>query len=224
VQRSYSDYDLVIVLEGWPVEVRVGLTTIDGKLTDLLFVESAAISRILSAVEPLEPWSWDGRMVRWLQAGATGKWVQPPGAAEAYRVWFQINYNLAQTQRMLAADDTVYAYAIDIRLLYMVAECIPGYFALRGLLWEGEKAAIRFFQKHDPDYLAAFMRCIQANDRLERFRHYADLARRTLEPVSGVWGNGQTAFAFDGDAQDPVVAVEVARSLWSGLVANVGSK
>ena len=166
----------------------------------------------------------DGMVRRAQSKVQAGEWVQPPGAAEAYRVWFQINYNLAQTQRMLAADDAVYSYAIDIRLLYMVAECIPGYFTLRGLLWEGEKAAIRFFQKHDPDYLAAFLRCIQANDRVERFRHYADLAGRTLEPASGVWGNSQTAFAFDGDGQDPVVAVEVARRLWSGLVANVESK
>jgi hypothetical protein len=48
LQPAYSDYDLVIVLEAWPVEVRVGYTTIDGKLTDLLFVESAAITRILA--------------------------------------------------------------------------------------------------------------------------------------------------------------------------------
>jgi hypothetical protein len=69
LQPAYSDYDLVIVLEGWPAEVRVGYTIIGSKLTDLLFVESAAITRILSAVEPLDPWSWDGRTVRWLQAG-----------------------------------------------------------------------------------------------------------------------------------------------------------
>lgn len=237
LQPAYSDYDLVIVLEGWPVEIRVGYTTIGGKLTDLLFVESAAITRILSGAEPLDPWSWDGRMVRWLQAarimfdrhGAVtraqvkvqaGEWVQPPSAAAAYRAWFQINYNLSQTRRMLAADDPVYGYAIDIRLLYMVAECIPGYFALRGLLWEGEKAAIRYFQHHDPEYLTAFTHCIHANDRVQRFRLYEDLARRTLEPVGGIWGNGQTAFAFDGDAGEPAASIEAARRLWTELVAD----
>jgi hypothetical protein len=237
LQPAYSDYDLVIVLEGWPAEVRVGYTIIGSKLTDLLFVESAAITRILSAVEPLDPWNWDGRMVRWLQAGRilfdrhgavtraqakvqAGEWVQPPNAAAAYRAWFQINYNLSQTRRMLAADDPVYGYAIDIRLLYMVAECITGYFALRGLLWEGEKAAIRYFQNHESEYLTAFTRCIHANDRVQRFRLYEDLARRTLEPVGGVWGDGQTVFAFDGDADEPAACIETARCLWTELVTD----
>ena len=31
LQPAYSDYDLVIVLEGWPAQVRVGYTTIGGQ-------------------------------------------------------------------------------------------------------------------------------------------------------------------------------------------------
>jgi hypothetical protein len=188
-------------------------------------------------LEPLDPWSWDGRAVRWLQAGRiifdrhgavaraqakvqAGEWVQPASVAAAYRAWFQINYNLSQTRRMLAAADPVYEYAIDIRLLYMVAECIPSYFVLRGLLWEGEKAAIRYFQNHDLEYLAAFTRCIHANDRVQRFRFYEELARRTLEPVGVVWEDGQTAFAFDGDAGEPAASIEAARGFWTELVAD----
>src|SRR5262249_55018374 len=116
--------------------------------------------------------------------------------------------------------DPVYKYAIDIRLLYMVAECITCYFALRGLLWEGEKAVIRYFQDHDPEYLTAFTRCIHANDRVQRFHLYEDLARRTLEPVGGVWGDGQTAFALDGDAEEPAACIKVARCLWTELVTD----
>jgi hypothetical protein len=176
-------------------------------------------------------------LVRWLQGrrimfdrhGAVtraqtkvqaGKWVQPPSAAAMYRAWFQINYNLSQTRRMLAADDPVYEYAIDVRLLYMVAECIAGYFTLRGLLWEGEKAAIRYFQDRDPEYLTTFTPCIHANDRLQRFRFYEDLARRTLEPVGGAWENGQTVFAFDGDADEPEAGIEAARRIWTELVTD----
>jgi hypothetical protein len=223
------------VLEGWPAEVRVGYTTVGGKVTDLLFIESAAIVRILSAVEPFDAWSWDGRAVRWLQAGRiifdrhgavtraqakvqAGEWVRPPSSAAAYRAWFQINYNLSQTRRMLDADDPVYRYAIDVRLLYMIAECITGYFALRGLLWEGEKAAIRYFQNHDPEYLTAFTRCVHANDRVQRFRVYQDLARRTLEPVGGIWGDSRTAFAFDGNAEEPLASIEAARRVWAELM------
>ena len=92
--------------------------------------------------------------------------------------------NLSQTRRMLAADDPVYEHAIDIRLLYMIAECIPSYFALRGLLWEGEKVAIRYLQQRDPEYLTAFTCCIHANDRVQRFRLYEELGFRARRPLT----------------------------------------
>jgi hypothetical protein len=88
-----------------------------------------------------------------------------------------------------------------------------------GCYGEGEKAAIRYFQRYDPEYLTVFTRCINANDRLQRFRVYEELARRTLEPVGGVWGDDNAAFAFDGDAEEPVDSIEAARRMWTELVA-----
>jgi hypothetical protein len=65
--------------------------------------------------------------VRWLQAGLlvydrdgaatraqakvqSGNWVAPPSVAATHRAWFQINYNLLQPRRMLAAADPVHEY------------------------------------------------------------------------------------------------------------------
>ena len=57
-----------------------------------------------------------------------------------------------------------------------------------------------------------------ANDRVQRFRLYEELARRTLDPVGGVWGDGSTAFAFDGESDELVASMDAARRLWTELV------
>jgi hypothetical protein len=64
-----SDYDLVVVLAEAPAPLRVGLATIDGRLTDLLFVTSAAVEAVAALETPVPYDSWLGRTVEWLREG-----------------------------------------------------------------------------------------------------------------------------------------------------------
>ena len=65
-----SDRDLVVVPNERSAPLPVGLTAIDHRLVDLLFVEAALIDRILAGdfrAVPTEAWS--ERVIHWLQAG-----------------------------------------------------------------------------------------------------------------------------------------------------------
>jgi hypothetical protein len=232
-QRPYADFDLFLLVGQWPPSVRVALTTIAGRLTDLLFTQPQAIARIMAAQAPLDASSWDGRLARALRSGRvlfdrTGQLATaqrhleqlPPSAVvasdvDAYRAWFRINYNRLQTRRMLDSGDPDYLLAVDARLLYMVSETFTGYFAVRGLIWDGEKAAVRYLRAHDAAFLNQFRACLGATDRQDRFRQYERLAQHALAPLGPLWDAATTVFDSDTGADAALVQ---ARQLWWRLL------
>ena len=234
----HSDYDLVVVLAERPVPVQVGLGTIGGRLADLLFVDRSTIRELLDRDGPFAPDAWIGRTARWLGVGeirfdrhgllreAQAKvrardLLHPTGDRDVYGVWFGINYNRKQTERMLGSDDPVYLEAVDLRLTYMVMQTVAGYFTVRGLLWEGEKAAVRHLRQYDPAFHAALCAFFAAGDRTERVRLYTELAQRTLEPVPAVWSDDETAFTFDSsDEPGGVSPIRAAVAWWADLTTS----
>jgi hypothetical protein len=235
-----SDYDMIVVLNEPPVPVHVALTRIEGRLTDVVFYEAAVIRRIAEgealadSVDSLE-----GKLIRWLQTGKvafdrtghmeaaqrkaqTGISLRPAGEGEIYAAWFSVNYNVEQTRRMLASPEPVYQWAVDHRLLYQLADLWGVYFRVRRLPWEGEKAAIRYFQTHDPEYLDLFQTCLAAPDRARKVQLYEQLAAMTLAPLGGLWPGGSTAvqLAISADGGLPADAVQNALAFWEGLLAD----
>lgn len=210
-----SDYDLVVMLSHMPVPLHVGLTYIDHRLTDVLFVSSIQVDAITAATAPLDGEAWVGRLARWLLAGQIvfdrtgqlrqaqakvqqGTWITPLTPIDAYGAWFGVNYNLTQTRRLLGSEDPVYLLAADLRMgLYGLSDVVFSYFRVRQLRWEGDKAAIRYLQTHDPAYWALLQRFLYAGERQHKFQLYEQLAAHTLAPVGGVWSEEITALWFD---------------------------
>ena len=119
---------------------------------------------------------------------------------------------------MLASDDPVYQQALDMRLLYSVAEVFTGYFDLRRLSWEGEKAAIRYLAANDPEYLDLFQRCLAEADRARKAQLYEQLAALATAPASGLWQDGATAFNFKPEARSQPGMLEAALHFWESLI------
>ena len=112
-----SDYDLVIVLHESAQAWYVGVTQIEQRFTDLIFVAESAIDRILVLNAPVPQEHELAPIIRWLKQGnilfdraqrlqrgqakvRKAEWVQPITDSDAYGSWFAINYNLAQARRM----------------------------------------------------------------------------------------------------------------------------
>ena len=232
-QPAWADFDLFLLVREWPPAVRVAFTSIAGRLTDLLFAQPAAIARIMAAQAPLDASSWDGRLARVLRSGRvlfdrTGQLAAaqhhlerlPPSAVvasevDAYRAWFRINYNRLQTRRMLDSGDLDYQLAVDARLLYMLSETLTGYFAVRGLIWDGEKSAMRYLRAQDSTFFDQFRACLGATDRQDRFRQYERLAQHALAPLGPLWDAATTVFDSDTGADAALVQ---ARQLWWRLL------
>ena len=231
-----NDYDLLVVLREMPVPISVALTYVDERLTDIIFTTAATIDRLVQPEEQIGEHGFDTSIVHWLHSGQvafdrtgrikqlqrkvrSGDWLKPPSDAELYPTWFGVNYNVLQTRRMLASDDPVYGTAVDVRLLYTLAEVWFAYFRMRRLQWTGEKNATRYLMQHDPDYLALFRECLAETNRERRFELYRQLAALSLAPLGGLWPEGSTAIQVEAGADAQLETIERGLHFWESLVA-----
>lgn len=232
-----SDYDLLVVLTESPASARIGLTTLEGRLADIVVATVTEMEQVLALDAPVPVESWLGVLLRWLQQGQVlfdrggrlqraqqkargGEWLLPASKRDLYQAWFHINYNLQQNRRMLASDDPVYLVALDLRLLYSLFEVWLNYFRFRGLFWEGEKKAVRFLQAHDPTFLDQFRACLDERDRTRKMQQYEALAARATAPVGGLWPDATTAFQIPDEAEVQPEQMQEVLVYWQHLMTD----
>jgi hypothetical protein len=210
-----SDYDLVIVLRDAPMPWYVGVTSIDHRFTDLLFVSPAALESITALSAPIPLSDPLTPIIRWLQTGQilfdrsarlataqhhvrSASWIAPVPDKAVYGAWFATNYNLAQARRMLSAQADLYQMTVDIRMaLHGHMDVWYSYFTIRRIADTGEKDAIRYLQAHDPDFLSEYRQFIHETDRNVKFARYEKVAALALAPVGDLWPADTTAMNED---------------------------
>src|SRR5205814_49513 len=95
------------------------------------------------------------------------------------------------------------------------------YFHLRGLPWQGSKAAMRWLEQHDPDYLMLFHSFMDAPNRADKLPIYERLVELTLAPIGQVLSNEQSAVNFaSGSAFEPAM-VERGLAFWEHLLGEL---
>jgi predicted nucleotidyltransferase len=192
----HSDYDLLLVLDPMPVPIHLIFTQIARRLTEIYVATPAAIERA-TREDPPRDGSYEATLVGWLQTGTIrfdrhGRLgaaqararhesaIRPQGERGVYSAWFNVNYNLQQTRRILQAGDPMSLISVDLRLLHTIHALWLDYFLIRRLAGRSEKDQIRYLQAHDPDYLALFQRFMAEGDRDRKMALYEQLARLTM--------------------------------------------
>jgi len=211
-----SDYDLVIIINETPKRWFVGVTTIDHRFTDLIFVSRSAVQAVLDLDFPIEQDDGLAPIVRWFRDGELlcaknglvgeaqekvkrGNWIKPTREDVAYGAWFRINYNLAQLKRMIMSADPLYQQVVDIRMVvYGTSDLWFGYFTLRNIEWSGDKTAIRYLSEHDPEFLRAFQQFADGSqNRRAKFEAYERAASLATAPMGGIWPEGATVMNLE---------------------------
>ncbi len=215
-----SDYDLVIVQRGEQgAEAQppwyVGMTQVDHRATDLVFVAASEVERLSTLTTPIGPGDGLAPIIRWIQRGhvvfdRTGlvdrarchlgskSWIEPVDDQVVHGVWFAINYNLVQTRRMLLADDALYQTTAIIRMaVYGHPDLWHGYFTLRKLPWEGDKAAVAYLSQHDPQFLEAYKQFIAEPAPAAKLLAYERAAAGVTSAWGGLWPADTTAMNVD---------------------------
>jgi hypothetical protein len=210
-----SDYDLVIVLRDAPVPWYVGVTSVDYRFTDLLFVNPTALEHIAALSTPVALNDSLTPIIRWLETGQivfdrsdrlakaqhhvrSMQWIDPVPDKDVFGAWFSTNYNLAQARRMLSAHVPLYQMTVDIRMaLHGHMDVWYSYFTIRRIVDTGEKNAIRYLLAHDPDFLSEYRQFIHEIDRNAKFARYEKVAALALAPFGGLWAADTTAMNED---------------------------
>lgn len=238
--NSVSDYDLLILVSDPPVRIFQMLTHIDGRIADVVFVETATADAFLEERQPVAAASFEGmflqkmltahivydaserlsRVQQHAQAQhQAGRLLLPTTESDLYGVWFWFNQSLIHLKRMIQADDPVYLTAVDLMLMGGLSGICRAYFQVRHLSWEGEKAALRHLQTLDPAFLSQLQACIAHADRAQKLTLYEQLVARTLAPVGTLWTHGLTA-VFLSDPPQSAPRLESALQFWQDLLGN----
>lgn len=218
--ESTSDYDLLILVNDLPVRVFQMVTSIQARVTDVVLVEVETAQQLLAHPEPPPPKSFEALFAHKMQTArilydATRRlqavrdlvtspaWIKRSTPvqdfSDAYRLWFWLSHGLLHMQRMAQSQDPRVLAAVDMMLITNLPTAWRGYFDLRHMTWEGEKAAIRFWDEHDREYSQAVSRCLELKSRDERLIAYRTLVELTLEPLGAPFERGATAVILAGD-------------------------
>lgn len=147
-------------------------------------------------------------------------WIRPLEDIDAYGAWIGVNYNLIHTRRLIQSHDPVYLHAAELRIaLYGVTSIVFSYFRIRKLLWEGDKAAIRYLMDHDPSYFAVLQQFLRESDLRRKFALYEQLAAATLAPMSSLWDSETTVLWHDG-VPSSLETLAQTQAFWDKLFAS----
>jgi hypothetical protein len=232
-----SDYDILIVLSESPVPLHVGVTCIDNRLTDLLFTTVNEVDRIIAEKKQLKPFTYLLSVTRWLQTGnivfdrtdrlhrakdilQNTNLAAPPNEYDRYGICFGLNFDYRHNHRMAESDDPVYQTALDLRFCFTINNLFWGYFSLRGILWEGEKKAVRHLEIHDPEFLKLVRQCLAETDRKVKFKLLENLSEIVTAPAGGLWTGKPTAIATKGEENPTPPDIGKASLFWEQLIGN----
>ncbi len=204
--KSYSDIDLVIILNKHKHELVSLYTWIDDKFADIYFFDHDDLKRIETSKE-FPGHAMDAIFVNWLtksviQFDKSGKLsrlkekitelnkkiVIPQ--SEKDLLWQKINYNFVANDRYFESGDPIYHDALEVRLLYSVSEVFTGYFVFRDILWRGEKTAIKYLKENDVDFYGAFAWYTKADNLKDRFNAYVRLVNLVFSVGYQLWNKG----------------------------------
>lgn len=230
-----SDYDLLLLVTKLPVPIFQMFTHIGGRMADLVFLETVAADHILAQAKPVAPNSFDGMQLQKMFTAhivydASGRLARlqqhahqrqdnlflPVSENALYDACFWPNHALYHMKRMAQSDDPTYLTAVDMMLTTSLSGLWRAYYQVRDLRWQGEKAAVRYWQVNDPDYLQRLRECMAEPDQHKKLALYEALLRHTLAPVAPLW-EGDVSAVYLRDTPHTDANLRAALDFWEGL-------
>ncbi len=188
-----SDLDIVVILKQNPQNIQSVFTWIDKIFSDIYFFDLNFVKKILNK-KILNSNSWEVLLYSWLQkadikfdkSGITTKLKQRKISLrvpdeDKFNYWQKINYNYITNKRYFKSKKKIYHQALQIRLLYCVAELLNGYFILRDMLWKGEKEAIMYIKNKEKKLWKHFREFTKSTTIKDKFVCYEKMLNIVLK-------------------------------------------
>jgi predicted nucleotidyltransferase len=231
----YSDYDLLLFLREMPVELWLMVTTIESRLTDLVFFSDTVLNSVLERDKPFQAHDAEAPLAHWLSTGRLvfdrsgrlqqaqmklkrGKWLAELSDTERYAYWHKVNYNVLQARRMVDVDNLVYRIALNLRLLYSLYEVWLAYFHLRDIPWHGDKPAIKYLMENDAAFLQLLQEAMDESSLSRKVALYETAAEQALAPLDGLWTTGTTTVRLQQNEHETPANLQAGLNFWKALL------
>jgi predicted nucleotidyltransferase len=240
--HAASDYDLVILMSEMPVPIDMGVTFVDQRNTDLIFITTEELDDTIESSEPLNPYTFigraflrmddgrieldrSGRLQKARQKLSDGVTLKLLDTETKHLRWWLMNMFLRVARRIVQSNDPVYLQAAELHLTGMLDYAMTDYFNFRNILFKGEKDAVRYWSENDPDMLRLFMDCLKEQDLRSKLNLYEQLAGLAASPMGGVWDTEVTSLHVRSGNEtiesDIPTLTSDALDFWETLVAPV---
>jgi hypothetical protein len=194
--NSSSDIDLVVVLDKNSEDIKSIYTIVEERFSDIFFFDTDFINQ-LEAKREVSGNDFEGIFLDWLAKGkieydpenillklkekiSKNQPSQYIADSEKKDFWVRINYNFIANSRYFSSEDKIYHQALEFRLLYSIIELITAYFSFRDIPWRGEKAAVKYLEQNDPEFLATFQKYSESSTLDEEMKYYVQLFNKSF--------------------------------------------
>lgn len=236
---AVSDFDVLVLVNSLPAPIFQLLAWVDGRLADVIFVETEMVDRVGASSAPVAADSFEGlfllkmhraeivydaegrlaRVQAWVRADAAlAARLEPSPYAARYAAWFWQNHALLHLERLVQSSDPVHLTTFDLMLAACLGDYGRSYMATRAIPWQGQTVFVRYLTAHDEPVLAMLRECLAEADRRRKVALYADLVEAALRPFAPRWAAGETAVYLMDPARH-ATDVEATLAFWESLLA-----
>lgn len=201
-----SDIDFVVVLDKNSEEIKSVYTMIENRFSDIFFFDTDFLNQLKDKNE-VSGNNFEGMFSEWLKNGKIEydpenllsslkskiektSPIQKVADSEKRDFWVKTNYNFIANTRYYNSQDELYHKALELRLLYSVIELITAYFSFRGIPWRGEKAAVKYLEQNDTDFLSVFQEYSKGNSLEQKMKYYKELFNKIFFGDYQKWEEG----------------------------------
>ncbi|GEM_PF-6036489 len=215
-----SDYDIVLIHDDSDLAtINKMITSVDHRITDVIFVHVDDVKQALVAELPVAENSTAGGIFKKIEGAQIlydpdkllhdvqmklddeVNWLSHSPDA-LYHDWYWLNHQLVHIRRMAQSEDHMYLLSVRLKMCKNIGAIYRAYFKTRHLPWRGEKPALIYWSKHDPNFYNLILQFLQESSTKAQVIIYERLIELALQPVGGLWDDNVTAIILNGASQD----------------------
>jgi predicted nucleotidyltransferase len=229
--NKFSDIDITLIVKHVP-EHTLGITTfVEHRFTEI-YIYTVDEVKILINKNNINPDVKEGWIFNWIKdgkivvdkSGLLEKVKEKSSTLDLDKVSDflilssigKVNYNFIQNKRYFNSSSQLHLKALQVRLLYSLADVFVAYFNTRRLHWTGEKQAIKYLEQNDRVFLGLFenyQTCTKLEEKMELYENMAELA---LKPIGGLWKTEVVSVIAEGDFNKETLNTSL--SYWKNLL------
>ncbi|MFH0937135.1 MAG: nucleotidyltransferase domain-containing protein [Candidatus Daviesbacteria bacterium] len=229
--NKFSDIDITLIVKNIPANTLGIATFVEHRFTEIYIYTVDEINTLIDKND-IDPDKKEGWIFNWIRdgkiitdkSGSLSKVKEKSTTLNLDKVSdylifssiSKVNYNYVQNKRYFDSGSEIHLKALQVRLLYCMADVFVAYFNVRKLRWSGEKQAIKYLEQNDHEFLELFEGYQTATELKDKMELYQQIAELALDPAGGLWKREVVSVITDGNFSEE--SIRKSLEYWNNLL------